>query len=325
MPQDFRGRRFGSDVMLRVLSVAFALITQLACSPNNADLRRELQRESERAGLALIEVFGRETAVIPFDGQERYYTNELGDDPVALFGNGGTVIAWYTRSTSSLNFRRVTDNATTVEYPVFPGFWPVALNEQADRLVFETADGSPTITNLRWSTMEDLRSGGLVTGVPPGVLGSNMTWSSDGRTLAYEVSNQIYLFDTTKNSSRLLVRGHDPAWSPDGRLIAYRSIDKQASLITPDGTPVVWPGGLHRIVSAARWSPDSRYVIFSEYVSRPIPIIGAYYRLVVCRMSDGATVAVRDFGFGSVQTDNFRWILSYRNFCVRCLSAQPFN
>jgi hypothetical protein len=122
-----------------------------------------------------------------------------------------------------------------------------------------------------------------------------------------------------------IVRGYDPTWSPDWRMITYRSVDQVTARVTPDGTHLDWPGGHHQMIGGVRWSPDGHYVLFSEEVHNPVPIVGAYYRLVVCRMKDGATVAIRDFGAGSRHAFLFHWILNYRTFCASCKAGDPFN
>jgi hypothetical protein len=310
--------------MSLLILILLALLTQLAYGSEKTDLRRELRRDSEKSGLALAEVFDREVAIVPFDNAERYlkHTHE---DPIVVFGNRGSVVGWYGRASSVIVFESGKDNDGTVEQPTFSGFWPMALDEKCNQLAFiAIATQHATTISLRWSKM-DLSSGGVVTTQARDTIGEEMAWSGDCKSLVYEMRGRIYVFDTGTNLSRPLVSGHSPTWSPDGKWIAYRSTDGQASLVIPNGEHVSWPGKSHKIVGAARWSPDGRYVIFSELVPQHVPVMGVYYRLVVSRIRDGATVAVRDFGQGSAHTQNFHWILNYRRFCGRCAPGQPFN
>jgi len=248
---------------------------------------------------------------------------------MAIVGKGGKMIVWYTRG-GPLFFERTADTDVTVERPLSSGFWPLALDERSDRLTFVTG-GTPreTAVSLRWAS-SDFLQGGLVTTLPQFGDGleddvQEMGWSPDGKVLVYESSGQIYLFDTAANSSKLLVGGHDPTWSPDGKWITYRSVGQLAARVTPDGRHLEWPGGRRKMIGALRWSPDGHYVLFSEDVPGLIPIVGTYHQLVVCRMRDGATVAVRNFVAGSRHAFLFHWILNYRSFCASCKTGKPSN
>ena len=89
-------------------------------------------------------------------------------------------------------------------------------------------------------------------------------WSSDGRTVVYDSGNRVLLYDLARKKSKPLADGNHPTWSPDGRWIAYRRLDGTAALISPDGNHSnSIPENLH-IAAGLRWSPDSRYVVFTD-------------------------------------------------------------
>jgi hypothetical protein len=297
-------------------------LIHLGCARDNSELRRELKGESAKNGLAVAEI-GDRIAVVPFDGPERYFRSKYGDS-IAIVGKAGTMIAWYSIF-GPLFFEKIANGAIVGAGRLAYGSSLRALDESSDRLIFLTGGTTHEATiSLRWGNV-DFSQGGVVSTLPRGDEELEVGWSPDGKVLAYELTGQVYLFDITTSSSRLLVRGHDPTWSPNGKWIAYRTVDEQTALVTPDGTPVNWPGGSHKVVGGSRWSPDGQYVLFSEFVPNPIPVIGAYYRLVICRMKDGANVAVRDFGAGSSHTTLFHWILNYRSFCATCKAGEQFN
>jgi len=150
-------------------------------------------------------------------------------------------------------------------------------------------------------------------------------WSPDGTSLVYEKQGAIYIFQVSTSESKFLTEGHDPTWSPNGNLIAYRREDTTAALISREGVRMSWPVSSFHPVSPLRWSPDGRYVSFAESVPERIPLIGTYYRLVVCRVSDGKVLVARKFGAGAGDTRNFHWIVDYRKFCSHCATGEPFN
>ena len=51
-----------------------------------------------------------------------------------------------------------------------------------------------------------------------------VAWSPDGKKIAYDDGNAIFLIDPDgKNKTKLIDKGSEPAWSPDGTLLAYRT------------------------------------------------------------------------------------------------------
>jgi hypothetical protein len=144
--------------------------------------------------------------------------------------------------------------------------------------------------------------------------------------LVYEKQGRIYVFSIPRGASRLLTQGRDPTWSLNGKWIAYTTADGKAALVAVDGTSASWPISNHEPMGPVRWSPNSRYILFSEATAGlRIPFVTAYYQLLICRVSDGECVSIRTFGAGAGDTENFHWITDYRKFCSSCMPGQPFN
>ena len=217
------------------------------------------------------------------------------EESITVFGKSGYVIGWYSPLNSQLIYESTRNQPrVTVRTPV--GFLPLALNETRNRLAYLSGRNTPKEeVSLYWSST-DLSAPVLVTKHGWGTFGLEADWSPDGQSLVYEVRGQIYLYDTSNSTSKPLVRGRSPSWSPQGRWIAYRSPEDIASLITADGDPQTWPGGARKTGVAIRWSPDGKYIALPEVVQNPVPLIGAYYHLNVCRILDGACLTVKDFG-----------------------------
>ncbi len=97
-------------------------------------------------------------------------------------------------------------------------------------------------------------------------------WSKDGRTIVYDVDGRIRLYRLDTDTTATLINGSRPAWSRDGEWIAYRRADGGASLIHPDGT------GQRNILQheqlgwGMRWSPDSRYLLYSGFGVRVLEL-----------------------------------------------------
>lgn len=315
-----RYSRFGFLMIRAVVSTVLVLLS--GCGTNASSLRDELRKESAVSGLALVEGRGDQIVVISFDGAEKYFRTNFRQP--FIFGTAGRMVLWWDR----VQFLNATwpiiesvDGETVMEVsPPSPEFSPRALNETAGRLAFwgliKRQDSSPA---LRWASI-DFSSIGFISQTD-----DRCDWSPDGNRLVYEKQGTLYIFDVDTGVSKPLIAGHDPTWSTTSKWISYRNLDGHASLVSTDGVIKKWPVGIYEPISPIRWSPEGHFVSFSEAVPVHVPLIGTYYRLVVCRVSDGEAITVRKFGLGTGDTGNFHWIVDYRQFCAACKASQPFN
>lgn len=307
---------------MRLGFLAFgALVLCNACLPSDHAGQVGLREESVRLGLALVEGRGDRIAVIPFDSTERYYT-EHGQP---AFSGSGRVVAWHDSSIwgpTDLIVNSIRGEIIAKARAPYPDFYVGSINEEAGLLEFwGTVPGDHHPCGLHWATF-DLSRIGFIDSLLPGdnPFGD---WSPDGRALVYAKGGVVHVFDMRSQHSRALLRGRDPTWAPDGKRISFRGQDALATLATLEGEVVRWPVGSHKPLSPLRWTPDGRYVDFSE--AAQFPLFGEYYRNVICRVSDGKTITARSLGIGWPDLLGFHWILDYRDFCRSCRPGEPFG
>lgn len=311
------------------LAVAEAALLLSGCRGSDTIASADLAQESKVTGLALTGGWaGSEIAVLPFDGPPRYYEAQLKGPSRLAVGQSGTMVAWSSGQLggrSDLVVEEIVSGKEIVRKNIFGNLSIIGLNEKCERLVFIRGEGEEGVYSLQWASLDFSGGGVIEASLHPGEAGSEASWSPDGAEIAYEKLGHVYLFDSASRRSAELTEGHDPSWSPDGRWIAYRALDGTARIVNVAGKQGDWPLKSRRPSGAVRWSPDGRYVSLTEAVPNPVPLFGAYSRLVVCQVADGTGTTIREFGAGSGNSDMFRWILNYRSFCARCKRGAAFN
>jgi Tol biopolymer transport system component len=112
----------------------------------------------------------------------------------------------------------------------------------------------------------------------PAVEEVGLTWSPDGRTLAFVAEDAgrggttIFLMDRDDGSVRPIGDGGGPVWSPDSRQLLFDDVEgtRVIDLLTGRTTTVPVDNDSEFIQGAA-WSPDSRHVALgvNPFVSDP--------------------------------------------------------
>lgn len=314
--------------MRRLATLLGALIALSACAgPQDPGVRQDLRNESATNGLALMMTGDQRPIVIPFDSEERHLDlSSSGVVPCAI-STSGRMIAWY-RALSPLDILaaahahapigalqselviRTIEGRVVTQRRFLGNIALLALNDEAGRLALRS-DPSPDYprAGTYWQSF-DFSSGGFIDDAVV-----TAEWSPDGAALAYQKAREIRVFDVAKGNSKSLAAGTLLAWSPNGKWIAFQSPDRRAALVTPDGVPFRWPLSQHHISCCLSWSPGGRFVSFDELFE--IPLLLAYQRPVVCRVTDGACTSIAKAQVG------LRWIVGYRSLFSGQAAAEP--
>jgi len=132
--------------------------------------------------------------------------------------------------------------------------------------------------------------------------GAGPSWSPDGRRLAYEKGNDVYVVNRDGTHVKKLARGSDPHWSPDGRWIAYRTLDEtHIYLVRPDGKRNRRLATVRLTQASIVWSPDGTQLV----VGAQIITLATGKTRVLWAVSDAAFLA--DFP-GPTWSPDGRWL-----------------
>jgi len=132
-----------------------------------------------------------------------------------------------------------------------------------------------------------------------------LSWAPDGKRFTYSWGHKVWVYSIRSRTASVISEGETPNWSPDGRFISFRTLDGFAVLIDPDDGKQISIMKGRKIDSGLRWSPDSKYLLFSEDSHRPQPLF--YNRdFLVYRLQDGAVTIVANLP--SMSADMFFWI-----------------
>jgi TolB protein len=98
-----------------------------------------------------------------------------------------------------------------------------------------------------------------------------LSWSPDGKQIAFDQSDAIYVMSADGSRKLWLARGDQPAWSPDGRKIAFAGAGFAGlRIMNADGSHVrsLTPNPPESSSSEGdaypAWSPDGRKVVFTR-------------------------------------------------------------
>ena len=305
-------------MVIRIAAFA-CLICILFCGCFSADLQTELKSASIDRGYALAASTAGQIQLITFDDGTWFLESKY-RFPKVVFGKSGRFVAWVNRFAP---FDRYDDfildttsgaNVTKRQLSI-SGFSPIALDEKTKSVAFIGTPNGTTVTGLYWAPL-DFASTHFIA--------SQVAWAdwSPEHHLLFEQAQQIFEYDPNVQHSRLVVDGRLPTSAPNGQWIAFIRSDRRAALISKNGKIVASPLNDFTPSSSLQWSPDSKYVSFTERLPSWQNLLDRAYRLIVYRIDDKRVATVSILDVTAINYESFRWIVDYRHFCPECTRSR---
>jgi Tol biopolymer transport system component len=170
----------------------------------------------------------------------------------------------------------------------------VAISADGSRLAYVTRSTAPALPHIEFM---DLKTGAVSIGPETTRLDGHITWSPDGRRIAFDRATEIerstagkpispptaiFVFDVETGTVSKIADGMSPIWSPSGEWIAFYDYwpdrdnvkkdwhpanDNHVSVIHPDGTGhkvLVTFNHDESLSVPSVWSPDSKSILINK-------------------------------------------------------------
>jgi hypothetical protein len=327
-------------IMGEICILAFSAACQTSA---DAGLLEELKSRGQ-GGLALIRVRSSLLMLLSFDGEIQSSQNPR-DDSIASFSGDGETVVWINDTTPGDPLAACLF-PVTVEAPERGKPWQLpgdvayvramAVSSNGAEVAFdgtykpEGASRNPSLwtVGLHYidsssNTMRLL----LPLAAEQGPV-TSISFSPDGAQFVYDHSNRIFIFDVKDGSTHQVAVGASPTWSPNGKWIAFRSSDGVATTLNASTLKVEALIDKRRIQTSVHWSPDSRFVMFSEplglisgIANWRYPFLPPTARMIVERIEDHAWASVYPLDpDGIIDDQGFYWVPDYRVFATAAAS-----
>lgn len=303
-------------------------------------LLAELRHETTTEGLAIIQAQSNHLEMVRFDGIVENLENPRGSS-TAWISSAGRMVAWNIIRTSEAakvgcSSPLVVSTIDGSQLWQLPGSimnvsW-IGVADDGLRLAFYgtykppgTGVSNSPDNSSQWKTGLQLADFTNKTVSSVALTYANtsvgsISWDPTGNAFVYDQRGQIYVYELSSRTSRLLTEGENPTWSPNGGLVAYKSPAGEAWVIDPQTKRQALLLPKHQILWGVHWSPDSRNVMFSEKtrflsnILQGYPVLGPSASMVVYSPIDKQSFPVLKFSFKGGDDRGFFWIKDYQAF-----------
>ena len=93
---------------------------------------------------------------------------------------------------------------------------------------------------------------------------NTFAWGADGESIVYEADGKIAIYSLQSKRTKVVGLGHNPTWSGDGAWIGYQSMAGDPTFYHVADSRELHPLQSRKMKWALHFSPDSKYVFFSE-------------------------------------------------------------
>jgi len=151
-------------------------------------------------------------------------------------------------------------------------------------------------------------------------------WSPDSKRIVFSRHGRITSINIDTGERIDVASGVDPSWSPDGHWISFTSPDHRPMLLDPTTKVQVSLFGGRPITGTIAWSPDSRYVSFSDAGNSGENLLTiSSGRLIVYRIQDGRWFVLARFSPKGGRAIDFGWFYGPEDLIKASMRGEPNN
>jgi hypothetical protein len=301
-------------------------------------LALELKQRSASEGLALLRI--RNNWVDFLVGGDKTPTKNPKGNSLAWFSANGNFIAWLILNSANVVYPCpgsivVTRRDGKLLWQLPGGFrggpnltQTLALSQDGRRVAVYAAnvsgpDAPPSPErmklSLQWIDMASMKIVHIGAPSEDEDIGS-IGWAPDGNSFVFDRAGKVFNHNVVSGRTITIADGADPAWCPDGKYIAFRTNDDRAVAINPITHEIKSLLGGRRILSAIHWSPDSKYAVVTEPVSRMDNLSLLDFTVTattrIYRLNDMSSVVVDKLNSESLDDQGrwWFWVIDYPDF-----------